>query len=99
MSVSKPKTTLDSEALDEAAKYLSAYILAVKEDIGQMKAAKQDFLDNMRRDGKEEYSLKLSKKIIKALEVLESNMKTAEKLETRIIKKKNEIEESGKILG
>ena len=88
--------TLDSAALAEAANDLSSYIDEVKENIRKMQEAAQDCIDNMEKDS---YSQSALTQITETISQLRGNLEKAEDLKRRIIDKKNEIEESGKILG
>ena len=88
--------TLDSSALAEAANDLSSYIEEVKENIQKMQEAAQDCVDNMEKDS---YSQSALAQITETISQLRGNLEKAEDLKRRILEKKNEIEESGKILG
>ena len=87
--------TLDSEALAEAANDLSSYIEEIKGNISNMQKAAQDCVDNMENDT---YSKAALNQIEKCIAELQKNLAAAEDLRGRILTKKNEIEESEKIL-
>ena len=85
--------TVDIEALEMAANALSEYIDEVNTDIQKMKDAAVDCSDNM---GSDVYS----KRAIIRLEVcarsLAGTISEAEALREKILKKKRQIEESGR---
>jgi len=87
--------TLDSEALAEAADDLSSYIEEIKSNISNMQKAARDCVDNMEHDT---YSNAALDQIEKCIAELQKNLTAAEELRGRILAKKQEIEDSEKIL-
>jgi predicted RNase H-like nuclease (RuvC/YqgF family) len=84
-------TTVDSEALGQAAAALSTYINDVQQNIKKMQDSATDCSDNM---GKDIYSQKAIEKLQSCVKDLSKTVKEAEDLQKRILKKKREVEDS-----
>ena len=87
--------TLDSEALEKVINYLYLYIDDVKKNVNDMLHAACDCVESMDGDN---YSRAAWREINKCASELRKNLQEAEELRFKIIEKKNEIEESEKIL-
>jgi len=86
------KVTVDSESLGEAASALGKYISEIESSISKMNDAATDCSDNM---GNDVYSQKAITKLQSCSKSLKKTIEEAKKLQQRILRKKQEIEESG----
>ncbi len=86
-----PNITVDTDALQQAANALSAYIEAVSNSIQKMKDAAIDCSDNM---GSDVYSQKAIENLESCAQELTKTLKEAEDLRGKIILKKKQIEDS-----
>ena len=85
--------TVEIEALDKAAASLREYIGEVQTNIRKMHDAAQDCADNM---GNDVYSRAAISKLQDCTNNLSLTMKKANELMGKILKRKREIEESGR---
>ena len=83
--------TLDIEALEQAANYLSSYIEDIQVNIKIMKEAALDCVDNMESDA---FSKTAIVQLEKCIAKLLYNLADAEDLKQKILTKKIEIEKS-----
>lgn len=83
-------TTVDIEALDQAASALKTYIDEVSQSIQKMRDAARDCSDNM---GSDVYSQKAIMNLGDCANELSKAMVEAEDLRTKIIAKKKQIED------
>ena len=86
-----PNITVDTDALQQAANALSAYIEAVSNSIQKMTDAAIDCSDNM---GSDVYSQKAIENLESCAQELTKTLKEAEDLRGKIILKKKQIEDS-----
>lgn len=83
--------TVDTEALDQAARALSTYISEVQENIRKMQDAATDCSDNM---GNDVYSQNAIRKLQDCVKEVSKTIAQANELMGKILAKKRQIEDS-----
>lgn len=83
--------TVNTESLEQAANALGVYIGEVQDNIQKMRDAATDCSDNM---GSDVYSQKAIAKLGDCIKDLSATIQEAQSLRSKILKKKQEIEES-----
>lgn len=84
-------TTVDTESLGQAANALGTYIGEVQGNIQKMQDAATDCSDNM---GSDVYSQKAISRLGDCIKKLNATIQEAKSLQTTILNKKRQIEES-----